>query len=219
MKKLFVRRRDFRFASFTLIELLVVIAIIAVLAGVLLSAGTMAIKAAQKAKAFNMASQIQSGCLNYYNEYSLYPAPMTSGSTLPTTDTYISDTDKADWASVLYGLCGNVNPWDSTTAAPSGAAANTRAIQFLSLKKSDVDVNNAPLNPLPPSTTELYFFMAMDTDYDGLLGTKSPTLNQLPNFSKNPIDNTGSATAGIAVWANCSGKTTLGSPNWWVHTY
>lgn len=219
MKKSLVRRRSASLSGFTLVELLVVIGIIAILAGVLLSAGGAALKSAQRAKVANTANQIQTAALNYYTEYSVYPVP--SG-TPASADFLIADTDAVNWKSMLYGLCGNINPYDTSTTAPGTAVSNTRGIAFLSLKSADVDINGGPKNPLAPDTAHIYFNMAIDNDYDGILGA-TPSVVQLPNFTtaKAGIDPlmTGSSTAGIAIWANCNGNITTKNPSFWVHTY
>ena len=67
MKRYSHRRKVSRLSGFTLVELLVVIAIIAILVAVLVNAGGMAIRLAQRARASNMAIQIQNSALNYYN--------------------------------------------------------------------------------------------------------------------------------------------------------
>ena len=67
--------RGGRPGSFTLVELLVVIAIIAVLAGIILSAGNTVVNLAKRAKAQNMANQLQTATQAYFTEYSVYPVP------------------------------------------------------------------------------------------------------------------------------------------------
>ncbi len=219
MKQFFVRSRSVRRSGFTLVELLVVIAIIAVLAGVLLSAGGLAIKEAKKTQAANLATQLQTAALNYYTEYSVYPddsAAFPSG-----TDYLLPDTDLANWSNMLVALCGNINP--STGVATTSTVSNTRGISFLTLKASDVIVNGtqvAPKNPLPPDKIHLYFNMAVDNDYNGVLGVAaSSAVVTMPNFTGTfSATGGGTSTAGVAVWANCNTGTTL-SANWYVHTY
>jgi prepilin-type N-terminal cleavage/methylation domain-containing protein len=228
MKQSLSRLRLSKLSSFTLIELLVVIAIIAILAAVLLAAGSMALKAAKRAKATNMAIQIQSAALGYYTEYSIYPVPANATAA---TDYVIADTDNTDWANLLYGLCGNVNPYNGSATAPSAnVAPNTRAITFLTLRNTDVDVNNGPLNPLPPAgTAHPYFNIAINNSYSGILGVSPSAVTTLPNFATGTPTSLsvtgGSTTAGVAVWANCTGiaAPTSGTMScnsaFWVHTY
>jgi prepilin-type N-terminal cleavage/methylation domain-containing protein len=221
MKQSLVRSRLSKLASFTLIELLVVITIIAILAAVLLNAGSMAIKAAQRAKAANLATQIQTATIGYYTEYSVYPVPPPAGAPV---DYEITDAtgSQGTWGNLICILCGNIHPSSPATAFNPTTITNSRGIAFLTLKSSDVDNGDAPLNPVPPSTANPYFNIAMDSDYDGLLGTASPTQGTMPNFSKSTpanMDYTGTSTAGVAVWANCNGSTTSKNPGFWVHTY
>jgi len=215
-------------SGFTLVELLVVIGIIAILAGAVLGASNLALKSAKRAKAQNLASQIQTAALGYYAEYSVYPVP--SGSTSQTA--YISDATSSaqTWGTLVDVLCGNVSPsTGKATTAPTSGPTNTRGIAFLSLNTTDVDIKSgydAPLNPLPPSTSNPYFNIAMDADYAGLLGAAPSTFTAMPNFaaatgSTLNFSSGGTSTAGVAVWANCTGKpnSTTCNPNWWVHTY
>ena len=215
MKKFPASRRFFKLSSFTLVELLVVIGIIAILASVILSAGNMALKAAMRAKAANLATQIQTAGVSYYTEYSVYPVP--SGTV---ADYTIADTDQADWKILIDALCGNVSPSTGATNAAS-TIANTRGIAFLSLNASAVS-GDAPLNPLPTGG-ELYFNIAFDSDYDGILGVSPSGVTTLPNFAagtQTSLSMTGGhSTAGVAVWANCNGSTKTTNANYWVHTY
>lgn len=235
MKKLRNRFRLSRLRSFTLIELLVVIAIIAILAGVILGPIANAIKIAQRAKAFNTACTIQSSCMAYYTEYSLYPVP--NGTTV---DYMMADdaTAYTPWQNLICALSGNIHPSDGTAFAttPSGPT-NARGIPFLSMKSSDVFPStsankDAPKNPLPTSATaDIFFFIAFDSDYSGIMGNAQGTPTSaitggsattgLPNFTKSTtttMDWTGTSTAGVAVWANCNGSTAI-NPGAWVHTY
>jgi prepilin-type N-terminal cleavage/methylation domain-containing protein len=221
MKQSTSRRSNSSRSGFTLVELLVVMGIIAILAGVLFTAAGSAIRAAQRAKAANTANQIQTAALTYYTEYSIYPVPSTAAAS---TDFIIQDTDAATWKNFIYGLSGNINPYDSSTTSPGSPVPNSRAIAFLNLKSTDVDALGGPKNPLPPNGNELYFFIAIDNDYDGLLGgTTGTSSNKLPSFSPATIGSapptTGASTAGIAVWANCNGNSTTQNSNFWVHTY
>jgi prepilin-type N-terminal cleavage/methylation domain-containing protein len=214
MKRIPSHPRFGKASGFTLIELLVVIAIIAILAAVLVGAGGAAINSAKRAKAANTATQIQTACLNYYTEYSVYPVP-----TGTTGDYTIADltANKAAWGILIDALSGNISP-STGTAVAATTIANTRSIAFLTLKNSDVDANDAPLNPLPTGT-EIYFNIAIDNDYDGILGAGSSTVT-MPKFNPTFSATTGgTSTAGIAVWANCNGSPSSANPNWYVHTY
>jgi prepilin-type N-terminal cleavage/methylation domain-containing protein len=222
------RSRLSKLSSFTLVELLVVIGIIAILAAVLMSAGNMAIKAALRAKAANTATQIQTACLNYYTEYSVYPV----GSATTDGGAQIGDTASSatSWGNLIEALSGNIKP-STGLAATQTAITNSRGIAFLSLRAADVDSSDAPKNPLPAGTgssSEIYFNIAMDADYDGVLGA-TPSTAVLPNFASGTTTSLtvtgGSSTAGVAVWANCTGTIAPASgsmscnANWWVHTY
>src|SRR5450631_785876 len=159
MKKTQFRGRPSNHAGFTLVELLVVMAIIAILVGVLIGPVSAAMRSAQRVKAANMATQIQTACMSYYTEYSIYPdnpTPFPAG-----TDYVISDKDAANWKDLLISLCGAIDPATGLTVT-TPAVPNSRAIAFLSVKPTDL-LNDAPKNPLPPdTTTHLYFNIAID---------------------------------------------------------
>ena len=223
MKQSLPRRRWSRLSSFTLLELLVVMGIIAILAGVSLSVFILVINSAKRAKAQNLANQIQTAAYGYYTEYSVYPIP-----TGTTTDYTIPDTsgsaNQTAWGNLICCLCGNIQPYAPGTAIPTTTITNSRGIAFLTLKGSDVDSGNAPLNPLPTGT-EIYFYIAINSSYSGVLGTNAPTSTVMPNFAAAPGSSTtlsltgGTSTAGVAVWANCTGKTTITNAADWAHTY
>jgi prepilin-type N-terminal cleavage/methylation domain-containing protein len=224
--------RRSKLSGFTLVELLVVIAIIAILAGVILSSGSMALKAAQRAKAGTMASQLQTASMAYFTEYSVYPIPASAAAgkdyeihdTTAGTDTTGTADDTA-WGNLTSSLCGMINPSTGVAVAASTAIpANTRSIAFLSLKSSDVDAKGTPLNALA-SGTSIYFNIAMDGDYDNLLGVAPSVVLDMPNFSTGTATSLtltgGTSSAGVAVWGNCTTKTAATACNagFWVHTY
>ncbi len=209
-----------RRSGFTLVELLVVIGIIAILAAVLAVSAGSVIKTAQRQRALTIATQIQQACLSYDTEYGIYPVP-----TGTTGDYTILDGDQTDWANLIIALSGNVNP-SNGAAVTNNAIANARAIQWLNLKNADVTTQGAPKNPVNDGTDSLYFNIAFDSDYDGIIGAGNSTAS-LPNFAAGTSSalsqSGGSTTQGVAVWANCTGYKT-GSTNalnasFWVHTY
>jgi prepilin-type N-terminal cleavage/methylation domain-containing protein len=217
--------RSSQSSGFTLVELLVVIAIIALLASVLAVSAGSVINSAKRAKASSNINQIQTACLNYYTEYGVYPATSQDASTGTPKDYTINDTEESDWADFSTGLSGNLNP--STGQTATSTVANSRNIAFLNMKNTDVDKSGAPLNPLPPSTTSpnLYFNIAVDTDYDGILGVSPSAVNSMPNFSTGTTTSLsltgGSSTAGIALWVNCTATkaAATNNANFWEHTY
>jgi prepilin-type N-terminal cleavage/methylation domain-containing protein len=226
MKPFTLPYRSSKRAGFTLVELLVVIGIIAILASVILSAGGNALKAAERAKANNLANQIQTSCIAYYTEYSVYPVPT---GTATGADYFIGDTDATNWKSLIQALCGNIDPYTGT-GNQTPTTPNTRAIGFLNLRPADVDVNDAPLNPLPFSTANKYFNIGLDNDYSGIVGDTgtaptSGSLTGMPNFVKSTQNNivpyvagTG-VTGGVVVWANCNASATNWNPAYFVRTY
>jgi len=220
MKSLKSRSRLAKLHSFTLVELLVVMGIIAILASVLVVSAGAIIRQAKQAKFNVTATSIQTAVLNYNTEYSVYPLPTT---TTP-KDILFDDTDSTDWKNLLLCLCGNINPLTGTSDTTS-TIANSRAIAFLSLKKGDVydssaPNNVAPVNPLPPDTNHKYLNIAMDGDYDGIIGVTPSAVTTLPNFGSSfSSSGGGSTTQGVALWANCNGSSTKTNANFWVHTY
>jgi len=234
MKRPSFRSNRSRSSGFTLVELLVVIGIIAILASVLFPVVGSALNAAKRSKANVTINQIQTSTLAYFNEYSVYPiySPSTP------VDVVIGDTsstDGASWAALIYCLSGNLHPSTSlSTPVVTTAPSNNRAIPFLTMKPSDVyttttngTVVDAPKNPLPSSTTgNIYFNIAMDGDYDNVLGVSPSAVTSMPNFASPSLTslpstggNGGSSSAGVAVWANCNGTSSGTNPAFWVHTY
>jgi prepilin-type N-terminal cleavage/methylation domain-containing protein len=218
MKRSLSRLRLSKPSSFTLVEMLVVIGIIAILASVILYAGGTVLRAAKRAKAANTANQIQTAVLAYYTEYSVYPIPSTATAN---SDVYYSSGsgDMANWSNIVVALCGNVSASSGTTVTAT-SVANTRQIAFLTLRSSDVDVNSVPLNPINPysAPANQYFNIAMDGNYDGLLGNIAPLIGVITNFAYPSMPTTNSIAQGVAVWANCNTSGTTNN-NFYVHTY
>jgi hypothetical protein len=126
-----------------------------------------------------------------------------------------------------------ISPTDGSNVSTSETTfTNSRQIAFMTLKSNDVAngtttgaVKDAPLNPMPPNKTQLYLNIALDTDYDGIIGKGAANSSTwLPVFSPaTPSGFTGTGgggttTSGVALWANCNSSNTSNS-NFWVHTY
>ena len=216
--------------SFTLVELLTVIAIIAILASVLLAVGRTALLAAKRAKAYNTATGIQTAVTSYYTEYSIYPLPVNTTTDYALTDYPSAANGSAVWGPMVEMLSGNLNINVSPSGNPSSQTTftNSRAIAFLSMKSSDVDSSDCPVNPIPgsgsgTSQNNAYFNMVIDGDYNGVIGASgSSSANYLPKFTGATTGTPamgGTCTSGVAVWANCNGPSTKVSPNFYVHTY
>ena len=224
-----------RRSGFTLVELLVVMGIIAILATAVLTTGSSVINSAKRAKAASNATQIQTAVLAYYTEYSIYPN-LTSP-TAPTTDIYVST--QANWYVMSVVLSGGFDPGNpiagQVTAAPYNQ--NTRQIPFLNFNKADLDSSGTYSVPKLPfkdlSNNTLYFQMAIDTDYSGIVGDTG-TGTAPPDFtgttlsgttstayaSGNITGNTKAVQGGVAVWGcgDPNTKTTT-NPKLWVKTF
>jgi prepilin-type N-terminal cleavage/methylation domain-containing protein len=208
-------------SGFTLVELLVVIAIIAILASVITVAAGSAINAAKRAKAANTATQIQTAIISYQTEYGVYPIPTATGAA---TDSYYNSTDVGDQGPLMIALSGNINA--STATVTTSTVPNTRNIAYLTPKKGEVDTNGILFNPFTTAAAPQYFFIAMDSDYSGILGDSGGAAP--PNFTAWTTGTAAPAPANItqpvAIWACCDPKaitapTTSTAPNFWVHTF
>jgi len=202
-------------------------AIIAILASVILVGGSQAINAAKRAKASYTATQVQTAIMNYYTEYGVYPVPAGTtsedflyGSAAPTT----VDTNETQ---LTIALCGNVNPY--TASADTSTVSNTRNITYLTPKKNEVDTNGTLITPFSSGTTYYYYWIAVDSDYSGVLGDSGTAKGAMPDFSSWTSGSTSSATVsgltqGVAVWADCdtsnlAAPASSTAPAYWIHTY
>ena len=209
-----------------------VIGIIAILASVVVAGATSALNAAKRTKASNIADQIQTAINAYYTEYSVYPVT-SSNSSAGSGDMYYDDGPDTSQQGLIFALCGNINPTNgqqgtsSTTDVP-----NVRQIAFLTPRRTDVDTNGILLNPFNP-TSDPYFYIAMDSDYSGVVGDSGTAKGVMPDFTQwktgtaeaaaTTLQN--GATQGVAVWCDCDAASLppkeAGSkaPNFWIHTY
>jgi prepilin-type N-terminal cleavage/methylation domain-containing protein len=217
------------YSGFTLVELLVVIAIIAILAAVLsVSAGSV-INAAKRTKASNTAIQIQTAITNYYTEYGVYPLTASQQGTGDALEGLNGAVDPNEQL-LFFALCGNINPYAASTPANNtSGVSNTRNIAFLTPKKSEVDANGVPFNPFSTSGAPVYFSIAIDADYSGILGDTGGVLTNMPDFVNWKSGTTMVALANgltqpAAVWTCCDPTyvktwSQSTSPSLWVHTY
>jgi prepilin-type N-terminal cleavage/methylation domain-containing protein len=212
-------------SSFTLVELLVVIGIIGILAAVLITSFGPALNSVKRAKAGVLANQLQTACVNYYSEYSLYPVPSTT-----TTDAYYdgstAGSDTTGWANLCYTLCGNINPYSAAAVTDTGL--NTRNIPYLTPNRSDVSSTGTTgilKNPLPPngSAAEIYFYIVIDSDYSGIAGDSGTGKGLIPDFANGTMTSLGKLPGGLAqqvlVWANCNQSKTVTNANFYVKTF
>jgi len=210
-------------SGFTLVELLVVIGIIAILASVVLAGSSQAINAAKRARALATANQIVTAVQNYYTEYSIYPIDPNKGS----VDTLYNTGPK--WEPMMVALSGGVDPGNPTQGQVAGnAIPNNRQISYLSMNRSDLDTTLKPAVPKTPfkdpkTGVAEYYFLAIDSNYDNVLGDKDEPAGQMPDFSTSTttkLNMSTGVTTGVAVWSNCDQPVAAPTvPNFWIHTY
>ena len=191
------RRRD---GAFTLIEMLVVIAVILILAGLIFTATSGAVRRARIIKAQQGAQAVRMAIMGYYNEYGRYPRYCGDGSTaLP---------KQSDVIAVLsgYGLTNGTAgaAYDGGTTCLSGTSANVRKIAFLQVTQKDLDSGGYYLDPWQQP-----FNIGIDADYNNVItnadllwiGTASGTTSG----SFTPTDKSGTSitvAGGVVVWSN-----------------
>jgi len=214
-------------SGFTLVELLVVIGIIAILAAVVLSGANQAINSARRMKTLSMGNQIATAVQNYYTEYSFYPTPANQATA---QDTYYAYNDRTAWEPMIVALCGGLDPGlPQQGQVANNAIPNSRQISYLSPNRADLDTTKAPAvikTPFLRNGTAQYYFMAVDTNYDTVLGDKDQPAGKIPNFAgakaNTALTMSAGITAGVAVWSNCDQDPTgnaATNPNYWVHTF
>lgn len=121
-------RPNRRNRGFTLIELLVVIAIIAVLAAAGFSAGAAALNKAKKVTAVGVATSLQQGIEQYYQEYSSFPDVGVADA-----EGQPIDTSKEDGIKLLNILLAKEEA--------SGTIQNKKAINYLNVKEGKAKKN------------------------------------------------------------------------------
>jgi len=140
-------------------------------------------------------------------------------------DTYYPANNAAMWAPMMIALCGNIDPADPDKKVDPSIATipNERKIVFLNLKKSDLDLSSGVgvvKQPFPDRNGKAqFFFMAIDSNGDGILGDKDQPAGKLPDFSSGALSGA-KITADVAVWSNCAeDPSDPKKMNFWVHTY
>ena len=107
---------------------------------------------------------------------------------------------------------------------------NTRQIAYLQPTRSDLDSNGVIVNPFGSSATSPYFFMAIDTDYSGVVGDSGTAQGQLPDFTQYPTNYTGATTrkrhpgrrGGLVPVRSTAGRrhrVQAVPASFWAHTY
>jgi len=158
--------------AFTLIELLVVIVIITILASLLLTGISAAMRMAKKTKATATVNGITAALNAYYTEYHKWP-------TVPAGSEGEKVCVKDDIAMMLQG--DNLCPAPSKTS-PGGNPKRMAFMQFQTLAKDSAGKDD-PAKPVNPwwhgddvATDEhWFFFFKFDDDFDNLIkGTDDP---------------------------------------------
>lgn len=156
--------------AFTLIELMVVIAIVAILAAIMASAVVGAMARADKTTAQNMVYSIQSAVENYKTEYGDWPreAAVMRGQSMGGGDVIlVADTE----LKALFAILGSYDVEKGESIEGLGDRAvktlldlrNGRRVNFITLDGDDYSTA-LPLDPWGNK-----YYVALDTDYDGLI--------------------------------------------------
>ena len=158
--------------------------------------------------------------ISYYTEYDVYPVPRGTGK----IDTYYAD-NAAAWGPMTIALCGLTDPAHPEKKIDPATAVipNDRGIAFLALSRSVLDVSSGIGVPKFSSTDwygkPRFFCMAIDSNYDGVLGDKDQAAGKLPDFA-NGLHSGGKISEGVAVWADGNASPSdHDNLNFWAHTY
>ncbi len=116
-------------ASFTLIEMLVVIAVILILAGLLFTATTGAIRRNNRVKTHTDVVSLRTAIMAYYNEYGKPPTACGDGTAFPALNGGTANSQN-NIIDVLRGGQGG---------CAVGKEPNPRKLQFLSINNRDID--------------------------------------------------------------------------------
>jgi len=219
MKPLQLNPRHLR-SGFTRVELVVVIVIIAILVLVLFPVSPN-FRPGPRSHANMLVSQIQTAVMAYDTEYGHLPVAKANEG----KDTYYSADNASAWASMTIALCGNIDPADPDKKIDPSLMTipNERKITFLNLKKSDLDLSSGVgvvKQPFPDRNGKAqFFFMAIDSNGDGVLGDKDQPAGKLPDFSRGALSGA-KITNDVVVWSNCAqDPSDPKKMNFWVHTY
>ncbi len=187
--------RENRLAAFTLVELLTVIAIIAILAGLLLAAGSGIMKKAARSRASAEIQAMSTALEAYKTDNGIYPVGNTtasSGSSLtgPPTGSYPGDP-------VVANIAAYQTASEALYQALSGqtyySAAPTAGVKsYMSFKLSQIGSPTGPLSYIKDPWTNPYGYST---------GNTTQTLYPYNGSGFFDLWSTGGTTAGnTAIW-------------------
>lgn len=156
-----------RLKKFSLIEILVVIAIIAILAALLMPAITTVRNNAKKAQARAQMNAIMTAVKTYESTYGVLPIP--SGYNNAASPYYLN----AAQYEVLMELLTGVKKGTGGVATTN---RNSRNIRFLDVPNGYTLTDNTKNGYRDPWSN--YYFIYMDTDYDGDIENAGPANNE-----------------------------------------